>query len=103
MNFKGEISFHDQTDHFGVSFTASENATCDYVFVFFLFSCFFKAFFSLRDSSLTNKQSVLLTGIVMRLMEEHFRILLKDAWIFCLIVLFGSRAEKGFAATFFFL
>lgn len=80
MNFKEETSFHDQTDHFGVSFTASENASCDYVFVFLLFSCFFKAFFfPLRDASLTNKQSVLLAEILMRLMEECLRILLKDA------------------------
>lgn len=40
----------------------------------------------------------------MRLMEEHFRILLKDAWIifyYYYFVLFGSRTEKGFAATLF--
>lgn len=95
MNFKEEISFRGQTDHFGVSFTASENASCDYVFVFLLFSCFFKDFFPL---------SVLLARIVMRLMEEHFRILLKDAWIifyYYYFVLFGSRTEKGFAATLF--
>lgn len=71
MNFK-EISFHDQTVHFGVSFTASGNASCDRVFVFYLFSCFFKAFFSsffpLRDYTLTNEQSVLIQRVVMRLM-----------------------------------
>lgn len=67
----------------------------------FLFSfCFhasLKIFFPL---------SVLLARIVMRLMEEHFRILLKDAWIifyYYYFVLFGSRTEKGFAATLFSL
>lgn len=50
----------------------------------FLFSFCFRAslkpfFFSLRDASLKNKQSVLLARMLMILMEECFRVLLKDA------------------------
>lgn len=60
MNFK-DNSFHDQTDHFGASFTASGNASCDHTFVIFLFLCFLKAFmlyffFSPGDDVLTNEQ-----------------------------------------------
>lgn len=58
MNFK-EISFHDQTDHFGASFTASGNASCDHGFVFFFFFSLKLFFFPISppgDDILTNEQ-----------------------------------------------